>query len=160
MLELAKNCSRTNDAINLSKFDAAQQQLEGAIQNLFLGNWACAVTLACAAEEMLPSLGNDSDLFSIGRRLGVANHSKTESEVSDMFNDLRNWLKHLTPEKPATYEMYQWHAVEAIVRAHSRLSAHQMPFEPNEVLSEHSFIFENWFRQHYSELFEARSFSK
>ncbi len=152
MIELAKCCQRSTALVNRSKFAAAQEQLEGAIHNLFLGNWACAVTLACAAEGMLPTLGNDSDLFSIGKRLGVAKHGITEGEVSDMFNDLSHWLKHQTPQKPNSYEIGQWHAVEAIVRAYSRLCAHEKMSGPDEVLSENTAVFEAWYREHYSDL--------
>ena len=155
MNELAKNCARSDIVTDMSKFDAAQQQLEGAIHNLFLGNWACAVTLACAAEGMLPSLGDDTDLFSIGKRLGISDHGMTKEEIVTMFNDLRDWLKHPTPQKPQFYQMHQWHAVEAIIRAYSRLCAHQAPFKADEVLSENTFIFEQWYRQNYAELIET-----
>jgi hypothetical protein len=154
MIELASKCQRSTAIINLSKFDAAQEQLEGAIHNLFLGNWACAVTLACAAEGMLPTLADDSDLFSIGRKLGITEHGMTGEEVSNMFNDLSHWLKHPTPQKPSSYDIRQWHAVEAILRAYSRLCAHQKPFDLDEVFSENTAAFEAWYREHYAHLID------
>lgn len=150
MLELAKACKRTDVPVTLTKLDAAQQQLEGAIQQLFFGNWACAVTLAGAAEGILPETGKCDDIFSVARHLAVEDHGRKEKEFSTNANKLVHWLKHNQKDKPnfaPTYSIEQEDAVRLILRAYSRFSVHLTPLAPNQAPSKILHIFDQWFQQ-------------
>jgi hypothetical protein len=154
MLELAKLCNRTDESVTLTKLEAAQEQLEGAIHCLFTGNWACAVTLAGAAEGILPETGKCDDLFSVGRRLAVDDHGMNEKDYVAMYNQLLYWLKHNEKNKSdhkVNYSIGQQDAVQLVLRAYSRFCAHQSPLQANEAHSEITGLFEQWFRQNYSD---------
>jgi hypothetical protein len=154
VIELAKNCPRTSASKKISKIQAAQHQLEGAIANLFLGNWSAAITLAGAAEDILPNHQDYGDLFTVAKTNGPARHGRSEKEIAELLNEVRNWLKHHqmgSKEFKADIEVTQIDAVVMVLRAYTRFCAHHAPIEKNEILSEHLGIFENWFRENYAD---------
>lgn len=131
MNELAKNCSRTTEAQTLSKVDAAQQQLEGAIANLFLGNWACAITLAGAAEDMLPAVEGKEDLYRVAKSIGSNHFQMNDGEMRILLNDQLVWLKHKTVDKPKLMAFQQDDAIIMIIRAYTRLQTTIEKTSPN-----------------------------
>ena len=131
MIELAKNCSRTTESRTLSKVEAAQQQLEGAIANLFLGNWACAITLAGAAEDMLPAVEGKKDLYGVAKLIGSNHFQMTNGEMREFLNEQLVWLKHKTIDKPTTMKFQQDDAIIMIIRALTRLKTTIEKTSPN-----------------------------
>ncbi len=123
MKELAENCRVTCVKISLTKTEAAQQQLEGAINNFFLGNWACAITLAGAAESMLPPVEGKDDLFETAKSIGLNKLEIGESTAVTLINKERDWLKHLTTNSPSIMTLQQDDAILMILRAFTRLKA-------------------------------------
>ena len=131
MIELAKNCFRTTESRTLSKVEAARQQLEGAIANLFLGNWACAITLAGAAEDMLPAVEGKEDLYGVAKSIGSNHFQMTGKETHDFLNDQLIWLKHKTVNKPTTKKFQQDDAIIMIIRGLTRLKSTIEKTSPN-----------------------------
>ena len=160
ILELARKCIRSDTPITVAKMDAAQEQLEGAIYNLFYGNWACAVTLACAAEGMLETNEEGDDLFSIAKKLGTTDVDKNGRKIADYLNDLPHWLKHKTPNKSGSYSICQWDAVQAVLRALSKLVVHQPEQGDAESASENVHAFQVWYVKNYPELIETNELPK
>jgi hypothetical protein len=154
---LAQSCDRTNASVELTKTEAAQQQLEGAIANLFLGNWACAITLAGAAEIMLYEVNENVDLFKTAKAIAPEHFNINETQLVNLLNERRDWLKHRQPEKANSMEFRQEDAIVMILRAYTRLYA------VTHAASENMDTFETWFREkypdwlsvHVSQLFEA-----
>ena len=143
---LAENCLRTNTARTMTKVQAAQQQLEGAIANLFLGNWACAVTLSGAAENVMPKPDKENDLFCVAQKVSSEKHNMKSKDMIAMFNEKRDWLKHHqtgTPQYKAAQDFSQEDAVIMILRAYTRFLA------ITNSDTEHIVVFEEWFRKHY-----------
>ncbi|MGB8313336.1 MAG: hypothetical protein WCE69_02505 [Aestuariivirga sp.] len=148
MKVLAENCLRTDITRTMNKVEAAQQQMEGAIANLLLGNWACAITLAGAAEDVLPKPTEENDLFCTAQKVGSQKHSVTPQKIVSMFNEKRNWLKHDQSDNhhfKATQDFSQEDAVIMVLRAYTRFLAIA------KSNSEHVAVFEDWFRKHYSD---------
>ena len=154
MKDLAAACKRTSEVKKYNKMSAAQHQLEGAIANLFVGNWPAAITLAGAAEGILPAHDQHEDLFSLATKKGPEVFGYSSREISDKLNELRDWLKHHQKSNPAftvEQEISQDDVVSIVMRAYTRFYAHNLPVEPNEALSEHLLVFENWFRTNYAD---------
>ena len=105
--QLASACRRSMEKRSLNKAAVAQQQLEGAISELFMGNWACAITLAGAAEDALPLSAPQDDVFRGVLEFEMKKHNKTEKEIANELNRQRNWLKHHS-EKMATNSQMLW----------------------------------------------------
>ena len=147
MKELAKYCARTEIKLTITKLQAAQNQLEGAIANLFLGNWPAAITLAGAVEDSLPTIDAQSDFYTEAKKSGADVFKKTEKNISDEMNELRNWLKHDKTE--ITKEITQQDVLVMVLRAYSRFRAHHEPIEPDAVLSESFGVFEHWLSKNY-----------
>ena len=150
MKQLAQSCPRIAVPRRLTKTEAAQQQLEAAIANLFLGNWACAITLAGAAEYMLPDIESKLDLFKFGKTKLAPRFGMTEKEFISFANEQRDWLKHPQVDREEHIFLSQDDAIIMILRAYTRLHA----VVDNK--SEHMVIFENWLEQNYAEFFEIR----
>jgi len=150
LIDLASECRRTSDARQYSKLDAAQHQLEAAIAKLFLGNWPAAITLAGAAEDVLPPKSDKADLFSVAKTLGEARHGKTPKEIADLLNETRNWLKHDQQNTTSPIQdITQEDAVIMVLRAATRFGAHHAPLEPEEALCEALVVFRQWFTTQY-----------
>jgi hypothetical protein len=142
--ELAHECIRNEKTSNLDKKDAAQQQLEGAIFSLFMDNWASAITLAGAAEGILPNV--KGDFIDIVKNSSSSVFGLSESQTVDFFNERRNWLKHHQidhKEFRNTMDFKQEHAVLMIFRATSKFVLAYRTLSPN---MQH---FHTWFSENY-----------
>ena len=163
MRELANTCKRTDVGKEYDKMLAAQHQLEGAITNLFLGNWPAAITLAGAAEGILPVHEKYDDLFSTATKRGPQVFGHSSKEIADKLNELRDWLKHHQSDNPNRSDkqiITQDDAVSVVMRAYTRFCAHNQPVGLNESLSEHLFVFENWFRKNYPDWLQDKNKQK
>jgi hypothetical protein len=145
------HCTRTGETQSYNKLQAAQHQIEGAIANFFLGNWPSTITLAGAAEDILPPNDQFDDLFTIARKFGPEKFGKSEKEIADLLNGKRNWLKHNNVNHDQDLVFAQEDALSMLIRAVTRLQAHLAPFEPGEQISEHIAEFEFWCRKHYAD---------
>ncbi|MES0135605.1 hypothetical protein NKJ88_11715 [Mesorhizobium sp. M0016] len=107
-------------SIKVTKQSGAFWQVEAAIEAFELGRFECAVTLAGAAEGMLPENPNQA-IFS-----GLVDHPKkptsiTRKDFIAVINLERDWLKHLTPDVAAEMEITLFDAAFMVVRAMARL---------------------------------------
>lgn len=105
----------------ISKVDAARAQLECAIRLYDEDDWVCALTLAGAAEEVLPP-GEAPDVFSSIARQALAKNI-TPKSARDSANEARNWLKHSGDDHPPSIEIGETDAALMIVRAMTRFHA-------------------------------------
>ena len=151
MTLLAAICIQSDETKSYDPLTAAQHQLEGAIHNLFIGNWVSAITLAQAAEGILPQHPVYPDIMKlkpeVAAKLGVS-----EKAISDTMNKKAKWLRHdmsSDPNAMKKIEISQLDAAIMILRAFTRFAAHHMPIAPNEILSEQIFEFQKWLRTHY-----------
>ncbi len=71
MTTLATICSRSDEIQSYDPLTAAQHQIEGAIHNLFIGNWVSAITLAQAAEGILPPHSLYPDIMKLKSKVAV-----------------------------------------------------------------------------------------
>ncbi len=153
MKMLASNCQRTDSKRSYNQVSASQHQLEGAIANLFSGNWLAAITLAGAAEDILPPHENFPDIMST--LPDVATDHQTNTKVlADIMNEKRNWLKHDKSKDPNARQLQEFSQEDAVImilRALTRFAAHNMPIATDEILSEHIAIFQNWVAVNYTE---------
>jgi hypothetical protein len=148
---LASICQKSGKSQLYDPRSAAQHQLEGAIHNLFIGNWVSAITLAQAAECILPKHPEYPDIMKlkpdVAEIFGVS-----EKAISDTMNLKAKWLRHdksSDPTAPKEIQISQLDATIMVLRAFTRFSAHHMPIAPNEVLSEQIFEFQKWLKQTY-----------
>jgi hypothetical protein len=103
--------------IKSTKQLASQRQIKAAIQHLLKQEFECAVTLAAAAEGLLPPT-NDPHLFQDLRK------ELTPEEYREFnFNLVINWLKHYNPEDPDPVEISEFEAVITIERAITKFNA-------------------------------------
>lgn len=114
------NFSPPSRPVKLTKESGAIRQIEAAIEALEMGRFECAVTLAAAAEGMLPEKP-DQALFS-----GLVDHPKrpahiTRKQFITVLNLERDWLKHATPDFPPEMEITLSDAAFMIIRAMARL---------------------------------------
>ncbi len=148
---LASICKRSEEVVSYDPITAAQHQLEGAIHNLFIGNWVSAITLAQAAEGILPQHPVYPDFMKLKPRV-AENLGVSERFISDTMNKKAKWLRHdksSDPNASEKIEISQLDAAIMILRAFTRFAAHHMPIGPNEVLSEQIFEFQKWLRTNY-----------
>jgi hypothetical protein len=153
MKVLASNCKRTNSKRSYDQISASQHQLEGAIANLFLGNWPAAITLAGAAEDILPPHEKYRDMMSVLPEVAI-NHKTKTKDLADIMNEKRNWLKHDKSKDPKAQQQQEFSQEDAVImiyRALTRFAAHHMPITSNEILSEHIAVFHNWMAMNYNE---------
>ena len=147
MRDLAASCARTQVVKTHDKLSAAQHQLEAAIADLFVGNWPSAITLAGAAEDILPPHEARPDLFTVAKGLSGKRFNESPKEIVEVLNEKRNWLKHdQSRDLKDTQTFTQEDAVIMILRASTRFDAHN-----NGVQSENLAIFREWFRTHYGD---------
>jgi hypothetical protein len=100
--------------ITTNKKLAAQRQIDAAIDHLHKMELECAISLAAAAEGMLPDTEKPY-IFAYLRQ-----HSAFKNKDID-FNETINWLKHSTGE--GTTAIYELEAAIIIVRAMSKFGA-------------------------------------
>jgi hypothetical protein len=96
----------------VSRKEAALQQIHMAIRLFRSRDFACAITLALAAEEQLP----DADAPYVFKQL----KQKVPKEKA-MFNLVRNWLKH--HKEPDEIDLYEFEVVIALMRATPKFTA-------------------------------------
>jgi hypothetical protein len=105
----------------VTKEDAAKAQLERAIKCYRERDWICALTLAGAAEEILPR-GKTLDLF-VAVVTSLGRHGLEKKLAITVFNSKRNWLKHATESDPGPKKIGPADAAIMIVRAMTRFYA-------------------------------------
>lgn len=79
--------------MQLTKAMGAGVQIEGALDAFDSGNWAAVVTLAGAAEDMLPEIPEQPFWRTIRDHPGVPPNMPKREWIA-MLNAERNWLKH------------------------------------------------------------------
>ena len=115
------------DHIDVTRKVAAQRQIDAAVVHLKRFELECAITLAAAAETMLPVTTNDY-AFDYLRR-----HQAFTSKAID-FNETINWLKHnVAPESKIIFAQ---EAAFVVFRAMSKFAAayQEGPMEWSEFL--------------------------
>lgn len=93
--------------LEIDRQQAAVQQIDMAIEMFHRRQWACAITLALAAETQLPT----PPKWSVTSKLQL----EYGREFIDKLNEPRNWLKH--PRDPDTVTLYEMDAVMGLLRA-------------------------------------------
>lgn len=101
----------------LTKLDAAVRQTRAAMAAFEAGDFDIAVTLACAAEGMIPSgqRGSVHDLTMKAAKTLLG--SKEATKFNSKINERRDWLKHKTVEMPNEICIDAVDAALAILRA-------------------------------------------
>jgi hypothetical protein len=99
--------------LEIDRQQGALQQIDIAIEMFHRRQWACAITLALAAETQLP----DPEKPFVWSTL----RSKYGAEFIDKLNEPRNWLKH--PKQPDTVTLYEMDAVIGLLRAISKFTS-------------------------------------
>jgi hypothetical protein len=100
--------------IETTKKLAAQRQIDAAIAHLHKAELECAITLAAAAERLLPDT-DKPHIFAYLRK-----HPSFKNKEVD-FNETITWLKHKV--KPDTKVIFEFEAAVIIARAMSKFSA-------------------------------------
>lgn len=104
--------------MKLSKLDAAIRHIEAAIAAFEAGHFDIAITLAGAAEGMLPRLEHSLfDRLLNSPRVAGVDRKKLVAEL----NGTRDWLKHVTADKPQVIEVPEAEALFLITRAMSHV---------------------------------------
>jgi hypothetical protein len=98
--------------IEVVKKQAAQRQIDAAIEHIYKSEFECAVTLAAAAEASLPDTKNDHGWAYLKRH-------PTFKEVD--YNETINWLKH--DIQPDTRVIFEYETAVIIFRAQSKYVA-------------------------------------
>ena len=110
---------------------SALRQIHAAIKLFHEEEYESTITLALAAEDQLPHV----DAPYLYERL----KARVSADEIGMFNDVRNWLKHIRP--PDEIEITDFEAAIALVRAASKFRA--VFGESSPILDE----FADWIRQ-------------
>jgi hypothetical protein len=97
----------------VTRKEAALQQIHMAIRLLASRDFACAITLALAAEDRIPS-SDAPDVFSVFK-------AKAPPEAINQLNEVRNWLKH--DRAPEAMDLFEFEVFVALARAASRFNA-------------------------------------
>ena len=105
------------EALTLTKVEAAVRQTEAAIEAFKRGDFDIAVTLAGAAEDMLPEKNDNA--FAVMRDSPGRPEPHSKKELISELNLRRDWLKHEGP--PYTLVIGREDAASMIVRAISKL---------------------------------------
>ncbi|MGX9984632.1 hypothetical protein [Methylobacterium fujisawaense] len=84
----------------LSRQEAAAELVDGAIGAWFERRHACAITLAGAAENMMPKPKDGTSMFYAMRGVVMKFGQCSQGKAADLMNDSRNWLKHYSEDKP------------------------------------------------------------
>lgn len=93
----------------LSREQAVVELVDGAIGAWFDGRYACAITLAGAAETGIPRLESGTSTFDALREVVMKFGDCSERQAADLMNDSRNWLKHFSENKSNSIsDDYAW----------------------------------------------------
>jgi hypothetical protein len=90
---------------------ASLRQIGAAIQHFHKQEFECVITLAAAAEGLLPPT-NDPHLFR-----DLKEHVTPEEYKELNFNLVINWLKHYNPEDPEPVKIPEFEVVIMLTRA-------------------------------------------
>ncbi len=129
--------------LTIDKFSAAQEQLDESIGAFFRAKLLAAITLAGATEYMLPIANSENDLFEIGKKKIPQLLGMTETEVINVMNEQRDWLKHIQMQKPVIMNYSQEDAIIMILQGYLRLRS------LTGVESESMINFRSWIEQTY-----------
>ncbi len=135
--------TRDRTGLTIDKISAAQEQLDESIGAFFRNKLLAAITLAGATEYMLPIANPEGDLFEIGKKKIPHLLGMTETEVINVMNEQRDWLKHIQMQKPVVMRYSQEDAIIMILRAYFRLRS------LTGVESEAMVNFRSWLAQTY-----------
>ena len=101
----------------LTKLDAAVRQTRAAMAAFETGDFDIAVTLACAAEGMIPS-GQRGSVHDLTMKAANALLGSSGSKAfNSKINERRDWLKHRTENMPNEICIDAVDAALAIIRA-------------------------------------------
>jgi hypothetical protein len=103
--------------------DAAIEQIDAAIVHFYSGEYACAITLAGAAEDQIVRKEEDHIWERLKRKVPAG---ESEKQWMSIFNETRNWLKHATPEMKNERYIEEFDCVFMLLRATSKISAHYL----------------------------------
>jgi hypothetical protein len=114
-------------AIIVTKRNAALRQIVVAIDLLQKGLYDCAITLAGAAEGMIPNNEHGVHLQLLSAQIPEELQSTfyaafDRTERNTFWNTARDWLKHLTPTLPPDLQIGRHDAEFMIVRALTKLN--------------------------------------
>lgn len=84
----------------LTRQQASAELVDGAIGAWFDGRYACAITLAGAAETGMPKAEGRPSMFEAMRGAVMKFGQVPEGKAADLMNNSRNWLKHYSEDKP------------------------------------------------------------
>jgi hypothetical protein len=103
--------------IETTKQLAALRQIVAAIEHFHKQEFECVITLAAAAECLLPPTDGPHLFRQIGGRMTSTEFKKTN------LNFLVTWLKHDDPEDPESVVISEFEAVIALQRAITKFIA-------------------------------------
>ena len=111
--------------MKMSKRQAVEQLIDGAIRAHEAEEHAVTITLAGAAEDAMPDIDQEH-IFAVTRNAftghaDLGGEPKSEKQVVRMLNAERDWLKHSNPKQPA--EMELGGSITWIFRAISKFQA-------------------------------------
>ncbi len=107
----------------ISKLDAAQIQLDTAIDHFFHGDHVCAVTLAGAAEDIFAGLlkaDGQQSAFEFLHDWYQKTYNKTVSKRDfsrQIANPGRNWLKHADDDAHTEFDISERDSIIMLMRA-------------------------------------------
>jgi hypothetical protein len=100
----------------VTKKEAAQRQIDVAINLLPEREYESAITLACAAEGQMAKTADHPHLFAVLQQKRPATFA-TANEWVTCLNETRDWLKHPTPQLGDKRGMAEYEAWVMLVRA-------------------------------------------
>ena len=103
----------------VSKQESAQRQINGAIRLLFEGEYECAMTLACAAEDQFVSERGDHLFETMKQRR--PEEFANEKQWTRILNTTRDWLKHASGD--SEHEISEYETWIMICRAYTKYHA-------------------------------------
>jgi hypothetical protein len=104
----------------VTKKQAATAQIHAAIAHLYAKQYECAITLACAAEDLIGD-AKPSHLWTVLMARRPQDHS--EREWATMLNETRDWLKHPTEGLGNERDIEEFETVIMLIRAVSKYAA-------------------------------------
>jgi hypothetical protein len=107
--------------MKVSKLQAAEANLDLAIEAFLAGNWVSAIHLAGAAEEvcgrLLESKGGATNVDSLWQTGRFNDLLPNKRRFVGALNFVRDWIKHSNSSHPSEIELEEPHAVLAVLRA-------------------------------------------
>ncbi len=108
-----------NESQIYTKQVAAAEHIDTAIACFFENKFACAITLACAAEGMIPKTENPflyTNLMGKALEQGILN-------MNDVVNQERDWLKHHNAKHQNQFNIDQEKTLYDILRGQTKYYA-------------------------------------